>query len=96
MTDDIKRYFVIHFDCVSFSAVATNRDHAINLVREWYANTGDDAYDFDAIRARGEEPSIRELTEVEASQRNGFDDARDGGSYPLTTFEMGALLSSEY
>lgn len=91
-----KRYFVIHFDHVAFSAVATDPAHAIDLVRQWYANIGDDEYDFDRLFERGKELNIRELTAAAAAERNGFDDARDGGSYPLNTFEIGALLSSEY
>lgn len=93
VTADTRRYFTIEFDCISFSAIASDREHVIGLVKGWYRN-GDDNYE--EVRAEYGEPSIRELTAEEASQRNGFDDARDGGSYPLTTFEMGALLSSEY
>lgn len=42
------------------------------------------------------DPLIKEISTEDAGNRMVFDDARDGGTYPLSTFELGAWASSEY
>lgn len=92
--DPQRRYFTAEFDCISFSMVARDREHVMELLRDYYRNTGT-VGEFEEKLA-SEIPDICELTEEQAALVTPFDDRRDGKRYPLTTFEMGALCSSEY
>jgi len=89
----MKRYFRIDFDCIRFSIVARDREHVVELLKEHY-RTMDDNYE--EQRAANGDPDIVELTTEQAASHKLWDDARDGGLYPMTTFELGAVASSEY
>lgn len=89
-----KRFWKVEFDCISFSMVARDREHVMELLRDYYRNTGE-VGEFEEKLAI-EVPDICELTEEQAALVTPFDDRRDGKRYPLTTFELGAVASSEY
>lgn len=91
-----KRYFTAEWDCVTFSLVTDDPKNVFGMIKQWYVDAGNSETAFLERCMEIGDPCFIELTEAEAATKMGFDDARDGGSYPLTTFELGALLSSEY
>lgn len=91
-----KRYFHANYNHVSFSMIARDEDHARALVQQWFENCGDGEWQHAREAMDGAAIELVERSPEEASAIYGWDDARDGGKYPLTTFELGALLSSEY
>lgn len=91
-----KRFWQVEFDFIGFHMVARDREHVMELLREYWRNTGEGDGSFDERRAKTGEPEIVEITEEQAMLVMPFDDARDGKRYPLTTFELGAVASTEY
>jgi hypothetical protein len=92
----VKRYFNVEFDCVSFTLVTDDPSKITDMIKQWYLNAGETEAYFREKLAKHGDPCVVELTEEEAATKKGFDDRRGGGSYPINTFELGALLSSEY
>ena len=87
-TESKKRYFDI--DCgIDYTVVATSPMHALQIIHEAEPDFEENMIDYEGI-------GIKELTAEEVEKRSGWDDARDGGKYPLNTFPLGAMLSSEY
>lgn len=83
-----KRYFKI--DCgIDYTVVATSPMHALQIIHEHEPDFELNMLDYEGL-------GITEMTTEEVDKAKGFDDARDGGTYPLNTFPLGAMLSSEY
>ena len=87
-TKQTKRYFNVDVG-ISYTVVATSALHAIQIVAE---NDGD----FEECLLDYEGLGIKEIPAEKAPEILIWDDARDGGRFPLDTFELGAWASSEY
>lgn len=85
---EIKRYFSV--DCgITYTVIATNPFHAISIIHDIEQDFGLNLIEYGGL-------NIVEFSEDEAANRHGSDDERNGGLYPINTFPLGAVLSSEY
>lgn len=85
--DDTKRYFECDFG-IDYTLVARDEDHARALLIAY-------AMDYDDTLEHYGEPIFTEVPAGVAATRRCFD-GKDDSTKPLTEFEMGAILSSEF
>ena len=86
-----RRYFSIEHDCVSFTVVARDEEHAKEIFPGIYdQHSGGQRYQ-ESVEECGE-PIVTEIPGTTTIH----DEGRDGLSHPINTYPVGSWASSEY
>jgi len=88
-----RSFFSIAFDHISYTVVARDRAHALELMPEIVmAQYGGDTSYAELLGNGADAPDIREIP----GETNIWDDGRDGKQHPINTYPLGTWASSEY
>lgn len=88
-----RRFFSVELDCVSYTVVARDEDHLLELMPSIYlAQYGDPDKPYEQAFIDHGGLLIRELD----GSTTIWDDGRDGKQHPINTYALGTWASSEY